>query len=143
MRLRYWHLAAGTTALTFLLILLGVFTAATGTGMSCGAQWPTCGGGPLGLFPPNLASVPEWVHRFVAMVVGFAILGTAAQAWRGDHSKRVRYAATLALFTLPFQVAFGQQTIVNYGALIQVVHQGTAQIIFGSLLATALWARER
>lgn len=139
MGVRYRHLAAATTGLTFVLILLGVYTAATGTGLSCGAQWPACDGG---LFPQSLASVPEWSHRLVAMIAGFAILGTAAGAWYLDRDARTRYAATVALAFLPAQILFGAQTVFAYGPAIQVVHHATALVIFAALIAATLWAYE-
>ncbi|MFB6107035.1 MAG: COX15/CtaA family protein [Halobacteriaceae archaeon] len=140
MRPRFRHLAGVTTGLTFVLILLGVYTAATGSGLSCQARWPLCGGPLFGLLPPNLASLPEWTHRLVAMVTGFAILGTAVDAWRRGLSRRVRVAATLAVVVLPVQVLFGAGTVLFYGPTIQVVHHAAALVIFGSLLAATLWA---
>jgi cytochrome c oxidase assembly protein subunit 15 len=137
------RLAAATTLLTFVLILLGVYTAATGTGLSCAAQWPTCGGGPFGLFPPNAASIPEWTHRFVAMVAGFAILGTAAAAWRTDADRRTRVAATTAAVFLPVQVGLGAETVFTYTPVVQTAHHGTALLIFGALVATTLWSRDQ
>jgi cytochrome c oxidase assembly protein subunit 15 len=143
LRLRHVvRLAAATTLLTFVLILLGVYTAATGTGLSCAAQWPTCGGGPFGLFPPNAASVPEWAHRFVAMVAGFAILGTAAAAWRTDTDRRTRLAAVTAAVLLPAQVGLGAETVVTYTPAVQTAHHATALLIFGALVSATLWSHD-
>ncbi|MFB6138372.1 MAG: COX15/CtaA family protein [Halobacteriaceae archaeon] len=142
MRPRLSTLASVTVVLTFVLILLGVYTAATGGGLTCQGRWPACGGGPFGFLPPNAASVPEWTHRLVAMVTGFAIFGTAAEAWVGDHERRTRAAAGLAALLLPLQVVFGAETIFSYGPTIQVIHHGTAQLIFAGVIATALWAAD-
>jgi cytochrome c oxidase assembly protein subunit 15 len=143
MRFRFRHLAAFTVGTTYVLMLLGVYTAGTATGLSCGAQWPVCGGGPFGLFPPNLASVAEWAHRFVAMVGGFAILGTAAAAWRGDD-RPTRAATLLAVALLPLQVAIGAVTVTFGGLLpggfsppVQLSHFVVALTIF-TLLAWVL-----
>jgi len=144
MRLRFRHAAALTTAATLVLMLLGVLTAATGTGLSCQAQWPFCDGG---LFPASLASVPEWAHRAVAMVVGFAILGLGAAAWRGERPKRERLATAAAVVILPTQIVLGAVTVTlgglipgGYSVPVQVAHFATALSIFGLLAATSAWA---
>jgi len=144
MRLRFRHAAAGTTAGTLLLMLLGVLTAATGTGLSCRAQWPFCDGG---LFPATAASVPEWSHRAVAMVVGFAILGLAAWAWRSGMEKRIRYASAAAVLILPTQVILGAVTVTlggrisgGYSVPVLVAHFATALSIFALLSAATAWA---
>jgi cytochrome c oxidase assembly protein subunit 15 len=144
MRLRFRHAAAGTTASTLVLMLLGVLTAATGTGLSCRAQWPFCDGG---LFPATFASVPEWAHRAVAMLVGFAILGLAVWAWRSGREKRIRYASVAAVLVLPTQVILGAITVTfggrvpgGYSVPVQAAHFATALTIFGLLAATTAWA---
>jgi len=133
MRTRFRHLAAVTTVLTFALILLGVYTGAIGAGLACAGRWPLCDG-VFGLFPANWPSFVEWFHRLVAMITGFAILGTAYLAWRHGLDRRIRYAAAVALALLPLQVLLGANTIFNFGPWAQVLHQGTAQLIFGALL---------
>jgi cytochrome c oxidase assembly protein subunit 15 len=139
MRVAFRHLAATTAGLAFGLILLGVYTGATGAGLACAGRWPFCDGF-LGLFPANWKSFVEWFHRFVAMVAGFAILGTAIGAWRGSHGKGVRYASTLALGVLPMQVLLGANTIFNFGVTAQMLHHAAAQLIFGSLVVAATLA---
>jgi cytochrome c oxidase assembly protein subunit 15 len=141
MRVRLRELAAVTTALTFGLILLGVYTGAIGAGLSCGGRWPFCDGW-MGLFPATWPSFVEWFHRLVAMVTGFAILGTAALAWRGDHERRIRLATALAVVVLPVQILLGANTIFNFGVAAQIAHHGAAQLIFGALVAATAWAYE-
>lgn len=162
-RLRFRHLAAATTGLTFLLILLGVYTAATASGLACSGQWPLCDGG---LLPQSIPSFIEWVHRFVAMITGFAILGTTVWAWRRSGSggdgrtanadaqngrdaaprsevhddARIRWAATLALVVLPVQVVLGGLTVGIYQPLVNTLHHAAALVIFAALLAATLWA---
>lgn len=137
-RFRFRHFAAVTTGMTFVLILLGVYTAATGAGLSCSAQWPLCDNG---LLPQSVPSFIEWFHRLVAMVTGFFILGTTAWAWRsyGDVP-RIKWASTLALVVLPVQILLGGATVVRYTPLIQTAHHAAAMLIFTGLLSTTLWA---
>jgi cytochrome c oxidase assembly protein subunit 15 len=139
MNLSFRHLAATTTGLAFGLILLGVYTGAIGAGLACGAAWPFCDGW-LGLFPATWPSFVEWFHRFVAMITGFAILGTAVLAWRGGQNRLIRYSTALAVLVLPAQVLLGANTIFNYGATAQVLHHTAAQIIFGSLVVATTTA---
>jgi len=136
---RFRHLAAVTTGLTFSLILLGVYTAAMGAGLSCSAQWPLCDGG---LLPQTFPSFVEWFHRLVAMITGFFILGTAVGAWKYHAERRIRGAATLALAVTPLQMVLGGATVFVYTPVVQVAHHAAALTIFGSLMATTLWSYE-
>ncbi|MFB6310767.1 MAG: COX15/CtaA family protein [Salinirussus sp.] len=140
MRFGFRHLAATAAGLAFALILLGVYTGAAGAGLACAGRWPFCDGF-LGLFPANWPSFIEWFHRLVAVITGFVILGTAIAAYRGDHERRIRIAALLALVVLPVQILLGANTIFNFGVWAQVLHHGAAQVIFGALVAAAAWAQ--
>mgnify|MGYP000527788769 CR=1 FL=1 len=142
MKLRFRHLAFGTTGLTFGLILLGVYTGAMGAGLACAGRWPLCDGAVFGLFPANWPSFIEWFHRFVAMITGFAILGTTVAAWRGDHERRIRYASAVALAVLPVQVLLGANTIFNFGVIAQVAHHAAALTILVALVAATAWGFE-
>jgi len=131
-------LAAVTAGLTFALILVGIYTKATAAGLACNAQWPGTNGF-LGVLPADVPCFIEWSHRALAMVTGFAILGTTIAAWRGGLDRRIRYATAVALAVLPVQVILGANTVFNYGAVAQVAHHGAALIIFtGLLVATTL-----
>lgn len=128
--------------MTFVLILLGVYTAAAGAGLSCSARWPLCNGAVFGLFPANWPSFIEWLHRLVAMITGFMILGTTYLAWRSRAPRRTRVASTVALAVLPVQILLGGATVTVYTALVQVAHHAAALVIFGALVATTVWAYE-
>ena len=144
--LPFRHFAAFTTALTLTLVMLGVYTAATGSGLACSAQWPLCDGGVL---PQTVPSFIEWFHRLVAMVTGFFILGTALWAWRRPD-RRVRISATLAVVLLPLQIGIGAVTVTLNGALpagysmpTHAAHLLAALAIFTALVATTLYAEPR
>ncbi|WP_435195046.1 COX15/CtaA family protein [Natronomonas sp. EA1] len=137
--MEFRKLAAGTAALTGVLMLLGVYTAAAGAGLTCGQRWPLCDGF-LGLFPANWPSFIEWFHRFVAMITGFVILATTIQAWRTGQESRVKYASTLALVILPVQVVLGGLTVLQYEWAILIAHFATATSIFALLTLAAAWS---
>jgi cytochrome c oxidase assembly protein subunit 15 len=137
MEFRFRTLAVGTAALTGVLMLLGVYTAAAGAGLTCGQRWPLCDGF-LGLFPANWPSFVEWLHRFVAMITGFVILGTTVGAWRTGRPRSVRYALAGALVILPAQIVLGGLTVTRYEWLILLAHFATATAIFTLLVLAAV-----
>ncbi|WP_323675703.1 cytochrome oxidase assembly protein [Halorubellus sp. PRR65] len=137
------RLAAVTVGATFLTILLGVSTKATGAGLACQARWPVCDGGFLNLFPRSVPSSFEMIHRVVAGLTGPFILATAVLAWVDDHGRGVRLAATAALALLPLQVFLGRQTVLEFTGPILFLHYWTAMSIFaGVVVATALVLRD-
>ena len=134
------RVAAGTAVLAAATMLLGVFTAAEGAGLTCAQRWPLCDGPLGGLLPANYLSFVEWFHRLVAGTTGLAALWATVQAWRTGQSKHVRYATTAALAVLPTQVALGMLTVTTYEWLVLVAHFTTATAIFGLLALAAAWA---
>jgi cytochrome c oxidase assembly protein subunit 15 len=139
---RFRKLAAGTAALAAVTMLLGVFTAAEGAGLTCAQRWPLCDGPLGGLLPANYLSFVEWFHRLVAGVTGLVVLGTTVQAWRTGRSARIRYATTTALAILPVQVVLGMFTVTTYQWAVLVAHFATATAIFGLLVLAAAWSYE-
>jgi cytochrome c oxidase assembly protein subunit 15 len=138
--LSFRHYLAGTTGLTAVLMLLGVYTAAAGAGLTCAQRWPLCDGAVFGLFPADWMSFIEWFHRLVAMVAGFVVLGGTAYAWRAGLSRRVRGALTVATALLPAQIALGALTVTEYEWLILTAHFSTATIIYGGITLATAWA---
>lgn len=145
---RSYQLAAVTTVLTFALILLGEFTAVSGSGATCGLRWPDCSGQllPFGL-PVN--DFIEQFHRSVAMVVGFFILGTGAVAYRNFDDRDIQVAGVLSVVLLPVQVILGGTTVTfsgllpwGYMPLTQAIHHLAAMAIFATLIYATLRMRE-
>ncbi|MFB6112153.1 MAG: COX15/CtaA family protein [Halobacteriaceae archaeon] len=153
MRLR--RLSALTTGMTFLLLLLGVYTKEVGADLTCGMRWPLCDGAVFGLFPANLASAIEWLHRFLALLVGLLVIWLAIRAYRElGGGSRIFRASLLALLLLPVQAGLGALTVVKYrvftpetaaelSPLISTAHYGTGIALFTGLVAATLWARDR
>ena len=133
------HLLASTLILVVATILLGVATKAAGAGLACEANWPVCDGGLLNLFPANVPSFFEWIHRVVAMVAGFFIVGTAVAAWRGAVTdRRVVWAVTLGMVLTPIQVLLGRETVLAYEMTVLNLHFWTAVVIFVLFAASAV-----
>jgi cytochrome c oxidase assembly protein subunit 15 len=139
MNARLRRLVALSVPLTGFLMVLGVYTAAAGAGLTCAGRWPFCDGF-LGLFPANWSSFIEWFHRLVAMVVGFVILGTTVQAWRTGADRRVRRALAAATILLPSQILLGALTVTTYEWVILSAHFVTASTIFTGVVLAAAWA---
>lgn len=129
-----------TTVATAITAVVGVVTAATGSGLTCEARWPLCDGAVFGLFPANLMSFIEWFHRLVAMITGFLIIGSTAAAWRGGSGRRIRLATLVALLLTPLQIVFGAITVSDYTILVLTLHFGLASLILGLLVAATVWA---
>lgn len=136
------RLLVGTTALSVPLILLGIYTAIGGFGLTCEARWPLCDGAVFGLFPANWGSFVEWFHRFVAMIFGFAIIGTALSLWRGGAPRRSSLAVYAATALTPLQIVFGALTVTSYERLILATHFVTAIVIFLLLVVASIWVFE-
>jgi cytochrome c oxidase assembly protein subunit 15 len=140
------RLLVGTTGLTFVLMLLGVYTAGSGAGLTCEARWPFCNGAVFGLFPADWMSFVEWFHRLVAMITGFVILGAAALAWKRNADRRVRWALVGSILLLPVQIGLGALTVTvgglfpwGYSPPVQAAHYLAALLIFTLIVyATAI-----
>lgn len=132
-------LLVGTTAATYVLLLLGIYTAAAGAGLTCGARWPLCDGAVFGLFPANWPSFIEWFHRLVAMITGFLILGSAYGGWRYGADRRITAAMAVAVVLLPVQIWLGARTVLTYTFLSLTGHFITALVIFGAVVLSTLW----
>jgi cytochrome c oxidase assembly protein subunit 15 len=136
---RLRRLVGLSAVLTGLLMVLGVYTAASGAGLTCAGRWPFCDG-VWGLFPANWSSFIEWFHRLVAMITGVTILGTAIRAWRVGADRRVRLALAASTILLPSQIALGALTVTTYEWAILLAHFGTASMIFTGVALAAAWA---
>ncbi len=135
------RLLPATAAATYVLMLLGIYTAAVGAGLTCGARWPLCDGAVFGLFPANWVSFVEWFHRLVALVTGFLILGSWFVTWRSSGNRRGTWAFTAAVVLTPVQIWLGAETVRQYEVLILSAHFVTAMLIFIAVLAGVWWSR--
>ena len=132
---RFQKLAATTVATTLLLVTIGVIVRATGSGLGC-PDWPLC----HGQFLPPLDDAKawiEWLHRTVAVVIGFVVLALAVLAFRRPprpaSDPRGRRSARSLL--VGFQAWLGQETVRlgNSGESV-TAHLAAAMTLLGLLV---------
>lgn len=131
------RLAVFTALATLVLIGVGVLVRATGSGLGC-PDWPLCHGG---VVPPgHKIAVIEYSHRFVAMLVGFLVIGVAISAWK--FFRDVPLIVWLATFTVPlvgFQGLLGAITVVReLPPEIVATHLLTAMIVLSCEIVIAV-----
>ena len=133
---RFQRLAAATVAAAFLLVVIGVVVRATDSGLAC-PNWPGCF---PGQFLPGLDADGhvwiEWLHRTVAAVIGFLILGLAAIAWLDHRDRRsILWSSFGAVLLVGFQAWLGGRTVQlgNTGASV-TAHLAAAMALVGLLV---------
>jgi len=148
--LTFRRYAAATTGMTLVLFSLGVYTAATGSGLACQAQWPLCSDQLIPALTINPDFI-EWFHRAWAMVTGFLIVGVAGWTWLGSgFDRRTKLAATLAVAVLPLQITVGAITVTlsglvpgGYTVSTHAAHLIVALTIFTLLGLAVIWGGGR
>jgi len=107
---RFQQLAALTLATALGLVTIGVIVRATDSGLGC-PDWPLCHGQ---LIPPldDAKAWIEWIHRTVAVIIGFEILGLAILAIRDYRDRRsILWPSLAAVVLVGFQAWLGRETV--------------------------------
>jgi protoheme IX farnesyltransferase len=131
---RFQQLAAVTLATALGLVTIGVVVRATESGLGC-PDWPFCYGQ---LLPPvgDSKAWIEWIHRTVAAIIGFEILGLAVLAIR-DHRARgsILWPTLAAVVLVGFQAWLGRETVRlgNSGESV-TAHLASAMALVGLLV---------
>jgi protoheme IX farnesyltransferase len=131
---RYQKLAAASIVATFLLVTMGVVVRATDSGLGC-PDWPFCYGQ---IVPPldDLKAWLEWIHRAIAVVIGFLVLGLVGVAIV-DHRDRpsVLWGSIGTLVLVGFQAWLGRETVRlgNSGESV-TAHLAAAMALLGLLV---------
>ena len=107
---RFHRLALATLLTTLALVTVGVIVRATDSGLGC-PDWPLCHGQLLPALGDTKAWI-EWVHRGIAVIVGFQVLGLAILAIR-DHRDRpsILWPSIAAVLLVGFQAWLGRETV--------------------------------
>ncbi|MDH4143398.1 MAG: COX15/CtaA family protein, partial [Chloroflexota bacterium] len=131
---RFQKFAALTLGTTVLLIIVGVIVRATDSGLGC-PDWPLCYGQ---IIPPldDPKAWIEWIHRDIAALIGFEILGLAFLAIR-DHRDRpsLLWPSLAAVVLVGFQAWLGRETVRlgNSGESV-TAHLAAAMTLVGLLV---------
>jgi heme o synthase len=128
---RFQKLAVTSVAMTLLLVTIGVIVRATGSGMGC-PDWPLCHGQ---IIPPldDPKAWIEWVHRTVAVLIGFVVLGLALVAVL-DHRDRpsLLWPSLAAVALVGFQAYLGRETVrLNNSGESVTAHLAAAMALLG------------
>ncbi len=131
---RFQKLAALTLATSLILVTIGVIVRATDSGLGC-PDWPLCHGQ---LIPPldDPKAWIEWVHRTVAVIIGFEILGLAVLAFVDHRDRRSILWPTMgAVALVGFQAWLGRETVRlgNSGESV-TAHLAAAMTLVGLLV---------
>jgi heme o synthase len=140
---RFQKLAAATVVTAILLVTIGVIVRVTGSGLGC-PDWPLCNGRIIPALDDPKAWI-EWIHRTVAVIIGFEVIGLAVLAFLDHRDRRVLLGATAAAIVLVgFQAWLGRETVRlgNSGESV-TAHLASAMALVGLLvwiLARSLYA---
>jgi cytochrome c oxidase assembly protein subunit 15 len=152
----FQKLALWTTALTYLLILVGSLVRVSGAGLGC-PDWPRCFGSWIP--PASAAALPpefdasqfnptlmwtEYVNRLLGVTVGFSIFATAISAWRHHrHQPRILWPTIAAFVLVGYEGWLGGRVVAHELApWIVTAHLIVAIIIVQLLLYVTFTAFE-
>src|SRR5712692_4410614 len=142
-RMRYLRLFAyGSVISTYILIVIGGYVSATGSGLAC-PDWPTCNGQ---VFPVLTGHVlVEYTHRLLALLVSLLVTTMwLVVALRYRHERSLFALSTTGLVLLFAQVLLGMITVLNdLNPVITAAHLGLASGVFALVLVNALLVRSR
>jgi len=132
----FQKLAAATVVTTFLLVTIGVVVRATDSGMAC-PHWPGCFDGQfLPYLDQGFQVWAEWIHRTVAVAIGFLILAMAAVAIRSYRDRpSILWPSLAAVALVGFQAWLGRETVRlgNSGESV-TAHLAAAMALIGLLV---------
>jgi heme A synthase len=133
-------LAYGSALTTYILIVIGGYVSATGSGLAC-PDWPLCQEQAI----PRLegAVLIEFTHRVFAIVVTGFVLSTMVYALTKLRGERVVLALSTGSFLLLMaQVILGMVTVrTELNPFVSTAHLGLATGVFALVLANAITVR--
>jgi cytochrome c oxidase assembly protein subunit 15 len=114
------------TVFTALLVTMGAVVCATESGAAC-PDWPGCFG--RAIPPPQIHSIIEYTHRFIAALTTPLIIAAAVVGWR-----RARHDVLIT--RLPLIAIFFTLAVVVFGAfaVLTGLARGVAALDLGSAL---------
>jgi heme a synthase len=135
-------LAYTTLVATYVLIIVGGYVSASGSGLAC-PDWPTCNGQIIPALNGHV--LIEYTHRLIAAFVSLLITATwllVALRYRSDRN--IFTVSTIGLVLLFAQVFLGMVTVrSDLNAAVTAGHLGLASAVFALVLVNALMIRSR
>jgi heme o synthase len=138
--LRFANVAAGVTAASFLVILLGTYVRGENAGLAF-PDWPLMNGKAL----PDLAAplaAPQFAHRLAVLVVFVGIVALARMAWNGERDRPpVRALALTSAGLFVVQALLGAALIwTSLATGARVAHEAVGALVWAALVATTVLA---
>ena len=135
-------LAYSSVIATYLLIVIGGYVSASGSGLAC-PDWPTCNGQ---LVPALTGHVlVEYTHRLFAVLVSVLVtVMWLVVVLRYRSETRIFVLSTTSLVLLFAQVLLGMVTVrTELNPIVTASHLGLASGVFALVLVNALLVRSR
>jgi protoheme IX farnesyltransferase len=137
---RFANVAAGVTAASFVVILLGTYVRGENAGLAF-PDWPLMNGKAI----PNLSlplAAPQFAHRLAVLVVFVGIVVLARMAWTGERDRppvRVLALTSAGLFVV--QALLGATLIwTSLATGARVGHEAVGALVWAALVATTVLA---
>jgi heme A synthase len=133
-----WRGARVAVALTFVVLVLGAFTAhLPGANSSC-VGFPLCRGS---LLPTGTQHI-QFTHRIIAFLLFFHLLGLAVAVRRRGESKLIIRAAWTAFAAVLTQLVVAAALVeMQLPPLLRSLHQAVGTLVWVAVVALALLSR--
>jgi protoheme IX farnesyltransferase len=137
---RFANVAAGVTAASFVVILIGTYVRGENAGLAF-PDWPLMNGKAIPELSAPLAA-PQFAHRLAVLVVFVGIVLLARMAWNGERNRPpVRALALTSAGLFVVQALLGAALIwTSLATGARVAHEAVGALVWAALVATTVLA---